>query len=214
MYITFNEPKNTQKNTHRNGSFQLDISENSFRKKVEKTSHIARKTLFQTKKMFQNTLLSNLSSFFQSKNCTVFSTGNEKSLIIRTGPKNNQTYYPLTAKLNSTFIRFNRKHYIRNNFHSLRHFCDQMRSVGCFASRSAFAFESVNHNLLSALSETVKRPETFAQQFLKNKYVLQKISEDHQQIFQKSDKKKTFFQAHKNFGRMYNSLWAKLCRKL
>ena len=58
------------------------------------------------------------------------------------------------------------------NFHSMRHLCDRVRRAGPLCNCSAFAFESANHFLLRALSDTIKRPERITDQFLKNKWQL------------------------------------------
>ena len=54
------------------------------------------------------------------------------------------------------------------NFHTMRHLVEQVRRNGPLWLFSAFCFESANHQLLSALSGTIKYPEKMVDRFLRH----------------------------------------------
>ena len=61
------------------------------------------------------------------------------------------------------------------NFHTMRHLVEQVRRNGPLWLFSAFCFESANHQLLSALSGTIKNPEKMVDRFLKHQNSLDEL---------------------------------------
>ena len=54
------------------------------------------------------------------------------------------------------------------NFHTMRHLVEQVKRNEPLWQFSAFGFESANHNLLSAVSGTIKNPQNIAERFLRH----------------------------------------------
>ena len=54
------------------------------------------------------------------------------------------------------------------NVHTMRHLVEQVKRNGPLWQFSAFGFESANHNLLSAVSGTIKNPQNIAERFLRH----------------------------------------------
>ena len=85
---------------------------------------------------------------------------------------------PADALINSFFENFLDLYGLESqslSFHTMRHLVEQVRRNGPLWLFSAFCFESANHQLVSALSGTIKNPEKIVDRFLRHQNFLDEL---------------------------------------